>query len=174
MESPLLLCIQRIVGRINELHTPRPSKIHLDCNLCIFRPRIMRVLSRKHEPASKREFERAIELNPNYVAAHYFFGLTTLPALGEFDRAIAELRHAVDLDPFSLLINSNLGFVLTVARRYPEAIVQLQKTLELGPNYGLAHRQLGEALELSGHMDKAIVEYEKAYKFTNDTHALAY
>jgi len=125
-------------------------------------------------PASKREFERAIELNPNYVAAHYFFGLNTLSALGEFDRAIAELRHAVDLDPFSLLINSNLGFVLTVARRYPEAIVQLQKTLELGPNYGLAHRQLGEALELSGHMDKAIVEYEKAYKFTNDTHALAY
>jgi len=59
----------------------------------------MRVPSRKHEPASKREFERAIELNPNYVAAHYFFGLTTLPALGEFDRAIAELRRAVEVDP---------------------------------------------------------------------------
>jgi len=125
-------------------------------------------------PASKREFERAIELNPNYVVAHYFFGLTTLPALGEFDRAIAELRRAVDLDPFSLLINSNLGFVLTVARRYPEAIVQLQKTLELGPNFGLAHRSLGEALELSGQLDKAIVEYEKAYRLMNDTHALAY
>ena len=26
----------RIVGRINELHTPGPSKIHLDCNLRIF------------------------------------------------------------------------------------------------------------------------------------------
>jgi len=49
---------------------------------------------------SKREFERAIELNANYAFAHYSFGYTVLPALGEFDLAIAELRRAVDLDPF--------------------------------------------------------------------------
>jgi len=123
---------------------------------------------------SKREFERAIELNPNYAFAHYSFGYTVLPALGEFDLAIAELRRAVDLDPFSVIINANLGYGYVVARRYPEAIAQLQKTLELDPNFWTTHRNLGEALELSGQLDQGITEYEKSYKFSNDDHALAY
>ena len=123
---------------------------------------------------SKREFERAIELNPNYAFAHYSFGFTVLPALGEFDRAIAEVRHALALDPFSLIINANLGYVYVVARRYPDAIVQLRKTVELDPNFGITHRSLGEALELSGQLKQAIAEYEKGYRFGNDDHALAY
>ena len=123
---------------------------------------------------SKREFERAIELNPNYAFAHYSFGYTVLPALGEFDLAITELRRAVDLDPFSVIINANLGYGYVVARRYPEAIAQLQKTLELDPNFWTTHRNLGEALELSGQLDQGITEYEKSYKFSNDDHALAY
>jgi TolB-like protein/Flp pilus assembly protein TadD len=123
---------------------------------------------------SKREFERAIELDPNYAFAHYVFGYTVLPALGEFDRAIAELRRAVDLDPFSVIINANLGYVYIVARRYPEAIAQLRKTLELDPDFWTTHRNLGEALELSGQLEQAIAEYEKGYKFLNDDHALAY
>ncbi len=123
---------------------------------------------------SRREFERAIELNPNYAFAHYSFGYTVLPALGEFDLAIAELRRAVDLDPFSVIINANLGYGYVVARRYPEAIAQLQKALELDPNFWTTHRNLGEALELSGQLDQGITEYEKSYKFSNDDHALAY
>jgi TolB-like protein/Tfp pilus assembly protein PilF len=123
---------------------------------------------------SKHEFERAIELNPNYAFAHYSFGYTVLPALEELDRAIAEMRRAVDLDPFSVIINANLGYIYIVARRYPEAVAQLQKTLELDPNFGTTHRNLGEALELSDQLEQAIAEYEKGYKFTNDDHALAY
>src|SRR6202011_3529178 len=123
---------------------------------------------------SKREFERAIELNPNYAFAHYSFGYDVLAALGEFDRAIAELRRAVDLDPFSVIINANSGYVYVVARRYPEAIAQLRKTLELDPDFGPTHRNLGEALELSGQLEEAIAEYKKGYRFPNDDHALAY
>src|SRR6202011_1833990 len=108
---------------------------------------------------SKREFELAIELNPNYALAHYAFGYNVLLALGEFDRAIAELRRALDLDPFSVIINANLGYVYIVARRYPEAIAQLRKTVELDPDFGVTHRNLGEALELSGQLEQAIAEY---------------
>jgi TolB-like protein/Flp pilus assembly protein TadD/class 3 adenylate cyclase len=123
---------------------------------------------------STREFERAIELNPNNAFAHYSFGYTVLPALGEVDRAIAEVRRAVELDPFSVIINANLGYVYIVARRYSEAIAQLRKTVELDANFGTTHRNLGEALELSGQLQQSIAEYEKGYKFLNDDHALAY
>jgi tetratricopeptide (TPR) repeat protein len=37
-----------------------------------------------------REFERAIELNPNYATAHHWYANSALLALGRFDEAIAE------------------------------------------------------------------------------------
>src|SRR5262249_40834449 len=56
---------------------------------------------------SNREFQRAIELNPNYPTAHEWYG-ETLRDMGRFDEAIAELKRAQELDPLSLVINSDL------------------------------------------------------------------
>ena len=56
-----------------------------------------------------REFQRAIELNPNYAIAHQQYGNNTLSALGRFDDAIVEGKRAVELDPLSLVINTDLG-----------------------------------------------------------------
>jgi TolB-like protein/Flp pilus assembly protein TadD len=113
---------------------------------------------------SKREFERALKLNPNYAAAHYFLGLTVLAPLGQLDQALAELKRAVELDPFSAIMNTNFGLCYILARRYPEAIAQLRKATELDPNFSQAHVFLGRALEVSGDSAGAIREYEKAYE----------
>jgi len=43
-----------------------------------------------------KEFERAIQLNPNYATAHHWYGVT-LVMTGQFDRAIAEGKRAVSL-----------------------------------------------------------------------------
>jgi TolB-like protein/Flp pilus assembly protein TadD len=114
--------------------------------------------------AAKREFERALELNPNYATAHYFLGLEVLAPLGQLDQAVAELKRAVELDPFSAIMNTNFGLCYILARRYPEAIAQLRKATELDPNFGQTHVFLGLALELSGDSAGAIKEYEKAYE----------
>src|SRR6266487_1180573 len=58
---------------------------------------------------ANREFQRAIELNPNYATGHQQYGNNTLSALGRFDDAIAEGKRAVELDPLSLVINTDLG-----------------------------------------------------------------
>ena len=110
---------------------------------------------------AKREFQRAIELNPNYSDAHYFFGVSVLAPLGRFDEAIAEINHATALDPFSVIKNANLGLVSTLARRYAEAIVQLRKTAELDPDSRQVHSRLGDALLLNGDVPGAIAEFEK-------------
>src|SRR5207249_1929841 len=55
---------------------------------------------------ANREFQRAIEVNPNYATAHQQYGNVTLSALGRFDDAIAEGKRAVELDPLSLVINA--------------------------------------------------------------------
>jgi len=122
---------------------------------------------------SKREFERAIELNPNYAAAHHWLGKAVW-VTGEFDYAIAELKRAVELDPFSLVINTGLGYTYTLARRYPEAISQLRKTIELDPGVYSPHEALGVALELSGQIEGAIAEYEKPHPPDEEVGAVAY
>ncbi|CAN5757350.1 hypothetical protein BH20ACI3_BH20ACI3_24720 [soil metagenome] len=54
----------------------------------------------RNVPESDREYQRAIELNPNYATAHQWYG-GGLGATGRFDQAIAEGRRAVELDPLS-------------------------------------------------------------------------
>jgi TolB-like protein/Flp pilus assembly protein TadD/class 3 adenylate cyclase len=114
------------------------------------------------------EFQRAIALNPNYATAHHWYGFNPLSTLGRFDEAIAESRRAVELDPLSPVINSDLGSNLMVARRYDEAIAQLRKTLEIDPTFSLAHGALGEALQFKGDLPGAIAEYTKAQELGAD------
>jgi TolB-like protein/Tfp pilus assembly protein PilF len=121
---------------------------------------------------ANREFQRAIELNPNYAIAHQQYGNITLSALGRFDDAIAEGKRAVELDPLSLVINTDLGVDYFYARRYDEAIAQLRKTLEMDPVYYFAYLNLGQALEMKGARDSAIAEYQKARSLNDDPSVL--
>jgi TolB-like protein/Tfp pilus assembly protein PilF len=120
-----------------------------------------------------KEHERAISLNPNYATAHHFYALGPLAAVGEFDKAIAEEKRALELDPVSPIISASLGAVYTLARRYDEAIAQLRETVEMHPEFYWAHRFLGWALELKGANDQAIAEYRKAFELSNDPIVLA-
>ena len=124
--------------------------------------------------ASTKEFERAIELNPNYPTAHHWFARTDLLARGQFDRAIAEMKRAVELDPVSPLFHAELGGLYMMARRYDDAIAQLRDTVEMDPEFYWGHRFLGLALELKGATAEAIAEYQKAFELSDDPTALAF
>ena len=119
-------------------------------------------------PASEKEFQRAIALDPNYATAHHWFSNSLLVTMGRFDEAIKEGKRAVELDPLSLIINADLGGTLMLSRRYDDAIAQLRSTIALDPNFAYAHWNLGEALYLKGESTGAIAEYEKAAPLDND------
>jgi TolB-like protein/Tfp pilus assembly protein PilF len=121
---------------------------------------------------ANREFQRALELNPNYAIAHQQYGNNTLSALGRFDDAIAEGKRAVELDPLSLVINADLGTDYYFARRYDEAITQLRKTLEMDPGFYYAHVNLGWALEAKRDLEEALSEYQKARALNDDPFVL--
>ena len=117
---------------------------------------------------SVREFEEAIRLKPNYATAHHWFGDSTLPALGQFDRANAEVKRALDLDPLSVVYNVDAGTVYWITGRYQEAVAQFRKAIEMDPRNYTAHWGLGQALERVGDLAGAIAEYEKSTQLDDD------
>ena len=100
---------------------------------------------------AEREFKRSIELNPGYAAAHLWYAVY-LAAMGRFDEAEAEINRAQELDPLSLPIMTNVGWIHHLSRRYDRAIEAYKKALEMEPNFILARRRLGQTYE-----QKAIV-----------------
>ena len=120
------------------------------------------------------EFERAIQLNPNYATSYHWISNGPLTARGEFDRAITEGKRAVELDPLSMIDNADLGQIYFYARRYDEAISQVGKAIEIDPHSYLAHFYLGQIYQLQGHLTEAIAEYQKAVELDDDPQALAF
>src|SRR3984957_16925816 len=115
--------------------------------------------------SAEKEFKRAIELNPGYATAYHWYAWH-LNLMGKNDEAIAEMKKAENLDPLSLIINSDLAELLVIAHSYDDAIQQSRKTIEMDPNFALAHNQLGLAyLERQRH-DEAIAELQKAVRLS--------
>jgi TolB-like protein len=104
------------------------------------------------------EFRRAIELNPNLPLVRIWYA-NLLMSRGRMEAAVEQAFAARALDPFSLIVNTNLGWVLAFAGRHEEAVRQLQGTLELDSTYVQARKRLVDALMLAGRDDEA---YEQA------------
>lgn len=90
---------------------------------------------------AEREFKRAIELNPRYPVAHQWYG-GYLERIGRAEESILERKLALELDPFSVITNFELGQAYYFARDYDKAIEQYKKTLELDPNFPAALQYL--------------------------------
>jgi tetratricopeptide (TPR) repeat protein len=107
---------------------------------------------------AEREFQRAIELNPNYATAHQWYAFY-LSTMGRHEEAITQIQRAQEVDPLSLIMNTAMGRILHFARRYDQAIEQYRKTLEMDPNFAPGHLDLGATYDAMGMHDEAIAEY---------------
>jgi TolB-like protein/DNA-binding winged helix-turn-helix (wHTH) protein/Tfp pilus assembly protein PilF len=108
---------------------------------------------------AEKEFQRAITLNPSYVTSHHWYAYC-LMAQTRVEEALREIRLAQELDPLSLIINTDVAELLYYARRYDEAIRQAQRTLDMDASFALAHRVLGLAYEQLGKHKESLDELE--------------
>jgi TolB-like protein/DNA-binding winged helix-turn-helix (wHTH) protein len=108
--------------------------------------------------AAEREFQQALKLNPSDSYAHLFYSNSYLSPLGRHDDAIAEMKKAIELDPFSPRIQSFLGRTYIWARRYDDALVHFQRTSQMFPSFAIDHERLAHLFAYRGEFDKAITE----------------
>ncbi len=118
--------------------------------------------------SAEREYQRAIQLNPNYATAHQWYA-ECLSILGRHIQAIAEIKRAQELDPLSLIINQGVGGKYLYARRYDEAMAQFQKTLELYPRFPPTHQRLGWCYAEKQMFDEAVSEMQRAVEFSGNS-----
>jgi Tfp pilus assembly protein PilF len=101
-----------------------------------------------------RAYRRATELNPNYATGRHWYGMH-LAELGRMDEALAEVKAACDLDPFSFIILDNYGWLLTLAGRYREALQMLDRAAALNPGFDQTTRVKAAALAALGRNAEA-------------------
>jgi len=106
--------------------------------------------------AADAEWQRAIDVDSGYATAYHWRALFCDVPREKFDRALENIRKAEWLDPLSLPIANDIGFVLYWARRYGEAEAQCRSALELNPNFYRIRILLARIYAAQGRYSEAI------------------
>jgi len=110
---------------------------------------------------ARREFLKAIELNPNYSNGRLFYAGAYLTPMGRHQDAIVEMTRALQLDPLSTPLNNMMAETYVWAGDYANAVRQFERTIELDPTFALAHLYFAGVLIELGKFEEAIGEQQK-------------
>jgi eukaryotic-like serine/threonine-protein kinase len=116
--------------------------------------------------AAEAHFIRGLKLNPRYATGHQWYA-DFLAATNRMSEAWKESERAKELDPLSIIINWNVGWILYFLRKYDEAVAQFRSTLELDPNYLVTRMFLGQAYLEQRKFDNAVEEFQRAVDLSN-------
>jgi adenylate cyclase len=105
---------------------------------------------------AKAEFQRAIELDSNYLLARVWLLWLTEGILGRFDRNIGYLRQLVSSDPLDAEPLYYLAANLEDADQFDAAAATWQKLLQLSPAYEGGHEGYAEVVLLAGRPQEAL------------------
>jgi len=105
--------------------------------------------------AAEREYRRAVELNPNYASAHQWYG-ELLSDLGRLEEARIEIERAIELDPLSPVVRTQLVFIHMDQLDFAGALAVGTRVAELNPESALGYNTQSYALSMSGKGDRAL------------------
>jgi eukaryotic-like serine/threonine-protein kinase len=115
---------------------------------------------------AEREFQRAIDLNPNYAMTWQWYAME-LAALGRHEEALRETDRALQLDPLSMSINTTTGLLFYLVREYELALEQIRKTLDLDASFFPAHFVRGCIQQQLDHPEEALNELQEAVELSH-------
>ncbi len=117
---------------------------------------------------------RALALNPSDEGAHMNYAVFLATVREDAARAIEEAKLALDLDPLSLNVNTDVAWTYLFVEDYERALQQARTTLDLFPDAFQAWYILG-CLELrASRFDRAIEAFAKADAISPDALSMGY
>jgi DNA-binding winged helix-turn-helix (wHTH) protein/tetratricopeptide (TPR) repeat protein len=116
---------------------------------------------------AEAEFQRALELNPNYLNAHHWYS-HELMAEGRVQESHEQSEQALYIAPTNVLMNEHMAWHHLMAREYDRSIPQALKAIELDPDFVQAHRVLALDYLYTGQLNKACAEFEKGVTLSHD------
>ncbi len=119
------------------------------------------------------DFRRAVELDPGYAIAHYWYA-EYLMAMGRTGEAVRRVQHGWELDPLNSVINASVGMIRYLAHDYDRALVALRRGLEIDPTHYVSHLRVGLACLQKNLLNEAIDAMRQAVAHSGgSTEALA-
>jgi TolB-like protein/Tfp pilus assembly protein PilF len=113
--------------------------------------------TRRRTDDAVEEFQRALDLNPNFAAAHGFLGCA-LAFDGRSDQAIDHIEQGIRMsphDPQNALFNAALAAAHYLAGRYAEAAAFGHKAIQQRYELTNGHRIYVASLAQAGRVDEA-------------------
>lgn len=105
-------------------------------------------------------FQKALALDPNYTNARNWYSVH-LADQGRNDDSLAHLAYALDHDPLSITLNSQVCYTHLMAHDFPAALASIEDALKIDPNYIPALFYQAWTQQLSGDTESAIAGYLK-------------
>lgn len=113
--------------------------------------------------AAGAELRRALELNPNSVAAYRGLAFLHL-AKGELEASRRAIGKALEIDPMSLWSHFQSAFTLNCMRRYAEAEQEARRMLAWEPRFGMLRAALALSYQGRGRHIEAVSEMERGVR----------
>jgi TolB-like protein/tetratricopeptide (TPR) repeat protein len=117
---------------------------------------------------AETEFQRAMQLNPNYADAHFFYS-DFLISMKRPEEATAEMDRALELDPLNSFFHCFVGWHLVYSRRYDDAIAQLSRTLKAEPDFSSVRLGLWGAFYQKRMYDEALEQARRFFAVLGDS-----
>lgn len=121
---------------------------------------------------AKREFERALHLNPDLVRAHHWYA-TYLMAVHQYPEALEQIEQAQRLEPSSTAVLADKGFLYSRWGRSSEGLVLLKQLEKSAPTLSSIHYYLGKIYWAQGDYSGAIEEWRKMAESRHDDSGMA-
>ena len=116
---------------------------------------------------AEREFQRALQLNPNFVRGHHWYA-TFLMAMHRYREALDQMEQAQRLDPSSPAILADKGLLLWSFGRHDEALALLKQLEASEPSLSSPHSFLAKIYESQGDYPAAIQEWRTLADLRHD------